>query len=102
MEKIEFFVDIKLRLISLVTRSKLPLFNIDNFLIWQKIGDGSNGEIFVLTDNKTNKNYAVKIIKEEEITSLEYFIKEFEIIYQNKHKNIINIYGICVRCAHKH
>ena len=96
------YENIKLRLISLVTRSKLPLFNIDNFLIWQKIGDGSNGEIFVLTDNKTNKNYAVKIIKEEEITSLEYFIKEFEIIYQNKHKNIINIYGICVRCVHKH
>ena len=96
------YENIKLRLISLVTRSKLPLFNIDNFLIWQKIGDGSNGEIFALTDNRTNINYAVKIIKEEEITSLEYLIKEFEIIYQNKHKNIVNIYGICVRCVHKH
>ena len=59
-----------MRLISLVSRSKLPLFNIDDYLIWEKIGDGSNGEIFVVTNNITNKNYAVKIIKEEEITSL--------------------------------
>ena len=90
-----------MRLISLASRSKLPLFNIDNFLIWQKIGNGSNGDIFAMTSNLTNKNYAVKIIKEEAITSLEYLIKEFEIIYQNKHKNIVNIYGICIRCVHK-
>ena len=90
-----------MRLISLVSRSKLPLFNIDDYLIWEKIGDGSNGEIFVVTNNITNKNYAVKIIKEEDITPLEFIIKEFEIIYQNKHEHIVNLYGICIRCVHK-
>ena len=93
--------NIKMRLINLVARSKLPLFNIDNYLIWQKIGSGSNGEIFEISSNTTNKNYAVKIIKEDNITSLEYIIKEFELIYQNKHKNIITVYGICLRCSHK-
>ena len=93
--------NIKMRLISLVSRSKLPLFNIDNYLIWQKIGNGSTGEIFEMSNNKTNKNYAVKIIKEDNITSLEFTLKEFELIYQNKHRNIINIYGICIRCTNK-
>ena len=97
----KLFENIKMRLINLVLKSKLPLFDIDNFLIWEKIGNGSNGDIFTLTSNLTNKNYAVKIIKEEAITSLEYIIKEFEIIYQNKHKHIVNIYGICIRCVHK-
>jgi serine/threonine protein kinase len=54
-----------------------------------------------MSNNKTNKNYAVKIIKEDNITSLEFTLKEFELIYQNKHRNIINIYGICIRCTNK-
>ena len=91
---------IKHRLTNLLSKSKLPLFNIDNFLIWEKKGCGSNGEIFLITSNKTNKNYAVKIIKEEAIPFLEQDIKEFELISQNKHRNIVNVYGICVRCIH--
>ena len=97
----KLYENIKMRLISLISRSKLPLFDIDNFLIWQKIGNGSNGDIFQVTSNKTNKEYAVKIIKEEALTSLEYIIKEFEIIFENKHKNIVNLYGICLRCVNK-
>ena len=97
----KLYENIKMRLISLISRSKLPIFDIDNFLIWQKIGNGSNGDIFQVTSNKTNKEYAVKIIKEEALTSLEYIIKEFEIIFENKHNNIVNLYGICLRCVNK-
>ena len=97
----KLYENIKMRLVSLVSRSKLPLFNVDNYLIWQKIGNGSTGEIYEMSNNKTNKRYAVKIIKENNITSLEYTLREFELIYQNKHKNIINIYGICIRCSNK-
>ena len=97
----QLYDNIKIRLINLVARSQLPLFNIDDFLIWEKIGNGSNGEIFVISSNKTNKKYAVKIINEKSITSLEYIIKEFELVYQNRHKHIINLYGICIRCIHK-
>ena len=67
------------------------------FLIWLKIGNslnGANGDIFQFTRNKTNKEYAVKIIKEEALTSLEFIIKEFGIIFENNHKNIVNLYGI--------
>ena len=97
----QLYNNIKTRLTNLASRSKLPFFNIDDFLIWQKIGNGSNGEIFEISSNKTNKKYAVKIINEKSITSLEYIIKEFEIVYQNKHKNIIDLYGISIRCIHK-
>ena len=92
---------IKMRLISIVSGSFLPLFDVDNYLIWKRIGDGSNGEIFEIENNKTEKKYALKKIISDNISSLESIIKEFQIIYQNKHKYIINIYGICVRCINQ-
>ena len=92
---------IKMRLINIVSESNLPLFDVDNYLIWKRIGDGSNGEIFEIENNRTDKKYALKKIITDNINSLESIIKEFQIIYQNKHKHIINIYGICVKCIHQ-
>ena len=91
---------IKMRLISIVSRSNLPLFDVDNYLIWKKIGDGSNGEIFEISNNNTDKKYALKKLNTDNLSSLESMINEFQIIYQNKHKYILKIYGICVRCIH--
>ena len=91
---------IKMRLISIVSRSNLPLFDVDSYLIWNKIGDGSNGEIFEISDTNTYKKYALKKLNTDNLSSLESMINEFQIIYQNKHKYILKIYGICVRCLH--
>jgi hypothetical protein len=91
---------IKIRLISIISRSNLPLFDVDNYLIWKKIGDGSNGEIFEISNTNTNKKYALKKLNTDNLSSLESMINEFQIIYQNKHKYILKIYGICVRCIH--
>ena len=91
---------IKMRLISIVSRSNLPLFDVDNYLIWKKIGDGSNGEIFEISNTNTDKKYALKKLNTDNLSSLESMINEFQIIYQNKHKYILKTYGICVRCLH--
>ena len=91
---------IKMRLISIVSRSNLPLFDVDNYLIWKKIGDGSNGEIFEISNTNTDKKYALKKLNTDNLSSLESMINEFQIIYQNKHKYILKTYGICVRCIH--
>ena len=82
---------------KLLENGKLPRFNIDNYTIEKKIGDGAFGVLFEVTNNKTNKKYALKKLTACDLKSLEEFQKEFIIAYQNSHKNILNLYGICVR-----
>ena len=82
---------------KLLEKGKLPQFNIDNYTIEKKIGDGAFGVLFSVTNNKTNKKYALKKLTACDLKSLEEFQKEFIIAYQNTHKNILNLYGICVR-----
>jgi len=82
---------------KLLEKGKLPQFNIDNYTIEKKIGDGAFGVLFSVTNNKTNKKYALKKLTACDLKSLEEFQKEFVIAYQNNHKNILNLYGICVR-----
>ena len=75
----------------------MPQFNIDNYTIEKKIGDGAFGILFSVSNNKTKKKYALKKLTACDLTSLEDFQKEFEIAYKNNHENILNLYGICVR-----
>jgi hypothetical protein len=82
---------------KLLEKGKLPQFNIDNYTIEKKIGDGAFGVLFSVSNNKTNKKYALKKLTACDLKSLEEFQKEFIIAYQNSHKNILNLYGICVR-----
>ena len=82
---------IKMRLISIISRSNLPLFDVDNYLIWKKIGDGSNGEIFEISNTNTDKKFALKKLNTDNLSSLESMINEFQIIYQNKHKYILKL-----------
>ena len=82
---------------KLLEKGRLPRFNIDNYTIEKKIGDGAFGVLFSVTNNKTNKKYALKKLTACDLKSLEEFQKEFIIAYQNTHKNILNLYGICVR-----
>ena len=82
---------------KLLEKGKLPQFDIDNYTIEKKIGDGAFGVLFSVTNNKTNKKYALKKLTACDLKSLEEFQKEFIIAYQNRHKNILNLYGICIR-----
>ena len=50
-----------------------------------------------MSNNKTNKKYALKKLTATDLNSLEEFQKEFEIAYNNEHENILNLYGICIR-----
>ena len=82
---------------GLLEKSALPLFNIDDYTIGKKIGDGAFGVLFSVTNKKTRKNYALKKLTATDLKSLEEFLKEFKIAYKSNHKNILNIFGICIR-----
>ena len=90
--------NIQQRIKHLLYRGRLPLFNVDNYTIKKNLGEGTNGVIYQVTNNKTKKNYAMKKLIASSIAELEMFLKEFKICYENPHPYILNIYGICIRC----
>ena len=82
---------------KILEKGRLPQFNIDNYTIGKKIGDGAFGVLFSATNIKTKKKYALKKLTASDLNLLEDFQREFEIVYKSNHDNILNIYGICVR-----
>ena len=82
---------------KILEKGKLPQFNIDNYTIGKKIGDGAFGVLFSVVNNKTKKKYALKKLTAHDLNLLEDFQREFEIVYHSEHENILNFYGICIR-----
>ena len=82
----------------ILSKGKLPLFNIENYEIERQIGEGSFGFIFRVVNKKTNIRYAMKKIIANNLTALESYQREFEIVHQNSHENILDILGMCIRC----
>jgi len=91
------YSEIQTGLKKILEKGHLPQFNIDNYTIEKKIGDGAFGVLFSVSNNKTKKKYALKKLTACDLSTLEDFQKEFEIAYNNNHNNILNLYGICVR-----
>ena len=92
------FNNIQQRIKHVLFRGKLPLFNVDNYTIKKTLGEGTNGVIYQVMNNKTRKNYAMKKIIANTISELDLYQKEFKICYENPHPYILNIYGVCARC----
>jgi hypothetical protein len=88
------YEQIQRKLKKILSKGKLPVFNIDNYIIGKQIGDGSFGTIFEATNNKTQMKYALKKIVTSDLNNLEKFQKEFEIVHQSTHPNILDIHGI--------
>ena len=88
--------EIQRKLKRVLNYRKLPLFDFDNYLIQKTIGEGTFGQLYLVLNNKTKKKYAMKELVCQDINSFENNIKSLEINYKNKHKNILDIYGIYV------
>ena len=89
---------IQRRLKRIISRGKLPRFNLDNFTIEKQIGDGSFGVIYSIFNKKTKKKYAMKKIIANDLNSLELYQKEFEIAHHEKHNSILDIKGTYIKC----
>ena len=94
----DLYNSIQSKIKKILSKGNLPIFNVDNYKIEKQIGEGSFGHIYQVTDKKTYIKYAMKKIIANNLTSLESFQTEFEIVHQNKHENILDILGICIRC----
>ena len=88
--------DVQRKIKRVLGYKKLPLFDFDNYQIQKTIGEGTFGQLYLVLNNKTKKKYAMKELVCQDINSFENNIKSLEINYQNKHKNILDIYGIYV------
>ena len=81
--------------INLILSScKIPRFNIEDYTINRKIGEGSYGIIHSLTKTKTNEKFALKKIIAQSIQKVSEFVKEFELVNLCQHSNILKIYGL--------
>ena len=83
---------------QMIYRSHLPLFTPELYMIEHKIGEGTNGAIYQVINIKSKKKYAMKKLLADSLISLKYLIKEFDLIYDVVHPNILNIYGMNVKC----
>ena len=97
----KLYQEIQQKLKNVILKGKLPQFFLENYTVVKKLGEGSFGSIFEVVNNDTNIKYAMKKIIANDIPSLELYQKEFEIVYENKHPNILDIHGICMRCLDK-
>ena len=89
---------IQRRLKKVLSKGKLPQFIVENYTVTRQLGEGSFGAIFEVYNNDTKIKYAMKKIIANNINSLEFYQKEFEIVHENRHPNILDIHGVCMRC----
>ena len=89
---------IQSQIIKILSKGNLPIFNIENYKIERQIGEGSFGHIYQVMNKKSYIRYAMKKIIANNLLSVETFQREFEIVHQNSHPNILDILGICIRC----
>ena len=83
---------------QMIFRSHLPLFFPERYQIEQKIGEGTNGSIYQVINLKSKKEYAMKKLTADSLISLKYLIKEFDLVYDVVHPNILSIYGMNIKC----
>ena len=83
---------------QMVYRSHLPLFSPEAYLIEKKIGEGTNGAIYKVINKKSQKRYAMKKLMANSLIALKYLIKEFDLVYDVIHPNILSVYGMNIKC----
>ena len=83
---------------EIIESSKIPIFNIENFVFKDPIGEGSYGKIYLIQKEKTHERYALKKIICHELNEIKQFKREFELIYSKSHSNIMKIYNIEYKC----
>ena len=94
----DLYNDIQNKLKEIMYKIKLPMFIPDLYKVEKIIGEGTHGSIFQVLNKKNGKRYAIKKIFSNDIILLKYIKKEFELVYDAVHPNILSIYGIHLKC----
>ena len=94
----DLYEEIQEKLKEIMYKNKLPIFNPDFYKIERKIGEGTHGSIYQVMNTNNGERYAIKKIFSNDIILLKYIKKEFELVYEAVHPNILGIYGIYLKC----
>ena len=92
----KLYNELQRRVKRILCSTRLPQFNFDNYTIQKSIGEGTYGQLYFVINKKSNKKYAIKEQIAQNFNSLSDYLKTFEINFNNKHENILDIYGIYV------
>ena len=79
---------------TIYSSCKLPRFNIEEYTINRKLGEGSYGIIHCIIKEDTKEKYALKKIIAQSMQKVSEFVKEFELVNLCQHSNILKIYGL--------
>ena len=85
------------RISNIVSKCSIPLMNVEDYILYRKIGEGSYGIIFSVINKKDKKQYALKKIISNKLKQIGEFTKEFELVHSCEHENIMKIYNFCIR-----
>ena len=85
------------RISNIISKCSIPLMNVEDYILYRKIGEGSYGIIFSVINKKDKKQYALKKIISNKLKQIGEFTKEFELVHSCKHENIMKIYHFCIR-----
>ena len=91
------FNHVNKRISNIISKSTIPLMEIEDYTITKKIGEGSYGIIFQVIRKKDKKEFALKKIISNKLQKIAEFIKEFELVFSCQHENIMKIYSFCIR-----
>ena len=82
------------RINHILSNTKISQFNLEDYSIYRKLGEGSYGIIHCIIHEKTKEKYALKKIIAHSLKKIAEFTKEFELVHICHHPNILKIYGL--------
>ena len=88
------FNQISKKINQILSSTKIGTFNLGDYTISKRIGEGSYGVIHCVRNEKTKEKFALKKIITYSLKKIQEFTKEFELVHICQHPNILKIYGI--------
>ena len=82
------------KLNSLISNTSIPSFKETDYNILKSIGEGTYGVVYLVENNDTYEQFALKKIICRDYNELIKHKNELELIYSVKHENILNLIGI--------
>ena len=82
------------KLNSLAKNTSIPSFKETDYNILKSIGEGTYGVVYLVENNETYEQFALKKIVCRDYNELIKHKNELELIYSVKHENILNLIGI--------
>ena len=96
IENKQIYSNLQKKIKRMLTNTKIPIFNFDNYKIIKTIGEGTYGQLYSVINIHTKKTYAMKKLIATDINYFFQCLNSLGINYHNKHSNILDIYGIYV------